>query len=403
MRKFFKYILPLGLIALSVVVVVIMVSVAKGKRPDRDDTTDQAIRVDAIPAEIASLNFVVASQGSVKPRTETTLVAEVAGKIVSVSANFISGGFFRQGEILLQIDPSDYETALLRAQASLAARKAQLADQQARSDQALKDWTNLGRQGEPSDLTLRIPQLAEAKAGVQAAEAELKEAERDLQRTRISVPYDGLVRNKKVDVGQYVTPGTPLGVTFAIDRAEIRLPLSNSDLAYLDLPSATRLDKAHRVPVTLTTEGAQSSGEWQAEIVRTEGVVDEISRVIYAVAEVVDPYGVLGQSNQLELKMGTFVRAQIQGLRADDVIVLPRSVLQADDTVLIANDERILEIRQVTVLRAEPRNVYISDGIEAGELVVTTSMDAPIPGTRLAVTGEDPPEPATDSDPGAEQ
>lgn len=403
MRKFFKYILPLGLIALSVVVVVIMVSVAKGKRPDRDDTTDQAIRVDAIPAEIASLNFVVTSQGSVKPRTETTLVAEVAGKIVSVSANFISGGFFRQGEILLQIDPSDYETALLRAQASLAARKAQLADQQARSDQALKDWTNLGRQGEPSDLTLRIPQLAEAKAGVQAAEAELKEAERDLQRTRISVPYDGLVRNKKVDVGQYVTPGTPLGVTFAIDRAEIRLPLSNSDLAYLDLPSATRLDKAHRVPVTLTTEGAQSSGEWQAEIVRTEGVVDEISRVIYAVAEVVDPYGVLGQSNQLELKMGTFVRAQIQGLRADDVIVLPRSVLQADDTVLIANDERILEIRQVTVLRAEPRNVYISDGIEAGELVVTTSMDAPIPGTRLAVTGEDPPEPATDSDPGAEQ
>ncbi len=403
MRKFFKYILPLGLIALSVVVVVIMVSVAKGKRPDRDDTTDQAIRVDAIAAEIASLNFVVTSQGSVKPRTETTLVAEVAGKIVSVSANFISGGFFRQGEILLQIDPSDYETALLRAQASLAARKAQLADQQARSDQALKDWTNLGRQGEPSDLTLRIPQLAEAQAGVQAAEAELKEAERDLQRTRISVPYDGLVRNKKVDVGQYVTPGTPLGVTFAIDRAEIRLPLSNSDLAYLDLPSATRLDKAHRVPVTLTTEGAQSSGEWQAEIVRTEGVVDEISRVIYAVAEVVDPYGVLGQSNQLELKMGTFVRAQIQGLRADDVIVLPRSVLQADDTVLIANDERILEIRQVTVLRAEPRNVYISDGIEAGELVVTTSMDAPIPGTRLAVTGEDPPEPATDSDPGAEQ
>ena len=155
--------------------------------------------------------------------------------------------------------------------------------------------------------------------------------------------------------------------------------------------------------MTLTTEGAHSSGQWQAEIVRTEGVVDEISRVIYAVVEVADPYGVLGRNDQQELKMGTFVRAQIQGLRADDVIVLPRSVLQADDTVLIANDERILEIRQVTVLRAEPRNVYISDGVEAGELVVTTSMDAPIPGTHLAVTGEDPPEPATDSDPGAEQ
>lgn len=391
MRKFFKYILPLGLIILSVLAVVVMVTVANSKRPDRKETTDLTVRVDAIPAEVASLNFAVRSQGAVRPRTETTLVAEVSGRIVSVSPNFISGGFFREGEVLLQIDPSDYQTGLLRAQASLAARKAQYADQKARSDQALKDWTNLGRQGEPSDLTLRKPQMAEALAAVQAAEAELQQAERDLQRTRIKVPYDGLVRSKMVDVGQYVTPGTRLGVTFAIDRAEIRLPLSNSDLAFLDLPSATRLDVAQRVPVKLAAEGARATGQWQAEIVRTEGVVDETSRVVYAVAEVIDPYGMLGQSNQPELRMGTFVRAEIQGLRAEDVVVLPRSVLQANDTVLIANKDRVLEIRKVNVVRAEPRQVYIDDGVEGGELVVTTSMDAPIPGTRLAITGEDPP------------
>jgi RND family efflux transporter MFP subunit len=393
MRKFFKYILPLALIVLSIVAVVVMVSVAKGKRPDRKEEVNPAVRIDAIPAEVASLNFSVYSQGTVKPRTETALVAEVPGQIVSVSENFIAGGFFRKGEVLLQIDPSDYETGLLRAQAALAARKAQLSEQQARSDQALKDWNNLGREGEPSELTLRIPQLAEARAAVQAAEAELQEAERDLKRTRIKVPYDGLVRSKLVDVGQYVAPGTPLGVTFSIDKAEIRLPLSNSDLAFLALPSATRLDRAHRVPVTLTADGAVTGGEWKAEIVRTEGVVDEASRVIYAVAEVVDPYGVLGLSRQAELKMGSFVRAEIQGLRADDVVVLPRSVLRPDDTVLVANAERKLEIRPVTVVRAEPRKVYISEGVEGGELIVTTSMDAPIPGTQLAVTGEDPPAP----------
>ena len=236
MRKFFKYILPLALMALSVLTVVVMVSVAKGKRPDRKEEVNPAVRIDAIPAEVASLNFSVHSQGTVRPRTETALVAEVPGQIVSVSENFIAGGFFRKGEVLLQIDPSDYETGLLRAQAALAARKAQLSEQQARSDQALKDWTNLGREGEPSDLTLRIPQLAEARAAVQAAEAELQEAERDLKRTRIKVPYDGLVRSKLVDVGQYVAPGTPLGVTFSIDKAEIRLPLSNSDLAFLSCP-----------------------------------------------------------------------------------------------------------------------------------------------------------------------
>jgi RND family efflux transporter MFP subunit len=389
-RRFFRYLLPLALMALSIVIVATLVVIAKNKRPERKDTTNQAVLVDVIQAELTSLHFKVYSQGSVEPRTQTTLVAEVAGQIVSVSSNFIAGGFFRKGEVLLQIDPSDYETGLLRAQATLASRKAQYADQKARSDQALKDWTNLGREGEPSDLVLRKPQLAEALAGVQAAEAELREAERNLERTRIRVPYEGLVRSKLVDVGQYVGPGTPLGVTFAVDTAEIRLPLSSSDLAYLDLPSATRLEQGRQVPVTLTTEEGKDSGVWQAEIVRTEGVVDQSSRVIYAVAEVVDPYGVLGQSEQAELRMGTFVRAEIEGLRADNVVVLPRSVLRPDDTVLIANEQRLLEIRPVTVARAEPKLVYIDGGISEGELVVTTSMDAPIAGTRLAINGELP-------------
>ena len=397
-RKFFRFILPIFLMGLSVAVVIALVAIAKGKRPDRIETADQAVLVDVIPAEMTSLNFKVFSQGPVEPRTETTLVAEVAGQIVSVSPNFLSGGFFRRGEVLLQIDPSDYETALLRAEANLAARKAKLADEKARSEQALKDWINLGRQGEPSDLVLRKPQLAEAQAGVQAAEAELQEAERDLQRTRIRVPYDGLVRSKLVDMGQYVAPGTPLGVTFAVDTAEIRLPLSGSDLAYLDLPSATRLDKPHRVPVTLTAENAGLGGRWQAEIIRTEGVVDPTSRVVYAVAEVVDPYGVLGQSTQPELIVGTFVRAAIEGRRAENVVVLPRSVLRPDDTVLIADSERKLELRPVTVARAEPSIVYLSSGIEDGELVVTTSLDAPIPGTPLTLRGEEPPAAATAGD-----
>jgi RND family efflux transporter MFP subunit len=388
MRKFLKFALPLLLIAGSVVVVVVMVAVAQGNRPERKDDMQAAMLVEAIPATVTSVDFTVTSQGSVMPRTETTLVAEVAGQIVSVSQNFIAGGFFRKGETLLQIDPSDYETALLRAQATLAARRAQLADQRARSEQALKDWVNLGRAGEPSDLVLRKPQLAEAQAAVQAAEAELKQAERNLERTRIRVPYDGLVRSKSVDVGQYVGPGTPLGVTFAVDRAEIRLPLSGNDLAFLEMPSATRLDADHRVPVTLIAEGDGIGGRWSGEIVRTEGVVDATSRVVYAVVEIVDPYGVLGASEQPELKMGTFVRAEIRGRRANDVVILPRSVLQPDDTVLIANADRELEVRPVTVARAEPREVYISAGIADGELVVTTPLEAPIPGTRLAIRGE---------------
>jgi RND family efflux transporter MFP subunit len=400
MRKFLKYILPLGLVVLSIVVVMALAARAKGNRPERKEEKTQAILVDAIAAERTSLSLSVHSQGSVRPRTETTVVAEVSGKIVEVSPNFIAGGFFRSGEVLLQIDPSDYQAALKRAQANLASRKAQHSEQKARSEQALKDWTNLGRKGEPSDLTLRKPQLAGALADVQAAEAELQKARRDLQRTRISVPYGGLVRTKQADIGQYVAPGTPLGVTFAIDTAEIRLPLSATDMSFLDLPSATDPRHSRLPPVILKSETAGISGQWQGEIIRTEGVIDEKSRVTYAVARVIDPYGVLGLSEQSELRMGTFVRAEIEGMRVENVVTLPRSLLRADHTVLIANDDSELEIRSVTVIRTEPRQVYISDGIEVGEWVITTQMDAPIGGTQVSISGQAPPapKPAADSE-----
>jgi RND family efflux transporter MFP subunit len=385
MRKFIRLILPLGLVILSIFLVAIMAGIAKNKRPERKEDGGQAILVETIVAAQRSLNFVVHSQGAVRPRTETTLVSEVSGKVVWVSPAFVAGGFFRRDEELLRIDPSDYEAALKRAEANLASRRARLADEQARSDQALKDWRNLGREGEPSDLVLRKPQLQDAIANVSAAEADLQKARRDLERTRITVPYDGLLREKMVDIGQYVAPGTRLGVSFAIDTAEIRLPLSATDLAYLELPSATESGDDRFPPVTLFAEEGGETRSWNARIIRTEGVMDETSRVLYAVAQVVDPYGVLGRSAQEELRMGTFVRAEIQGMAAENVIVLPRYVLQNDNTVLVANAQNELEIRPVTVVRAEPRTVYLSSGVRGGERIVTTTLDAPIPGLKLTV------------------
>jgi len=389
MGKFFKFILPLILIMTSIVVVVALVAYKKSQRAERKPETTQAILVDTIAAEVVSLNLMVSSQGTVRPRTETTLVAEVSGKIVSVSADFVAGGFFREGEVLLQIDPSDYRAGLKRAEAALASRKAKLADETARSQQALKDWQNMGKPGQPSDLGLRKPQMADAKANVSAAEADVEKARRDLERTQITLPYDGLVRQKFVDIGQYVTPGTRLGISFAIDTAEVRLPLTNNDLKYLQLPTGTAANKQDNPypPVTLSTQRAGDSDQWQAQIIRTEGVVDETSRVVYAVAQIIDPYGVLGQSHQQELKIGTFVHAEIQGLRAENVVVLPRYVLQPDDTIMIVNDDGELEILPVTVLRAESKKVYISSGIKDGARVITTTLDAPVPGTKLAING----------------
>lgn len=392
MRTFFKFMLPVFLVVTSIIVVVALVAYKKSQPLERKPETSQAVLVDTIVAEITSLNLTVSSQGTVRPRTETSLVAEVSGKVVSVSPDFVAGGFFREGEVLLQIDPSDYRAGLKRAQAALASRTAKLADETARSEQALKDWQNMGKQGEPSDLGLRKPQMADARANVSAAEADVEKARRDLERTQITVPYDGLVRQKAVDIGQFVSPGTRLGVTFAIDSAEIRLPLTSTDLSFLNLPSGTASAKGHKpLPsVTLSAQAAGNRKQWQAKIIRTEGVVDESSRLVYAVAQVVDPYTVLGQSHQNELKIGTFVYAEIEGLRVENVVVLPRYVVQADHTVFVVNDQNKLEILPVEVLRAEAKKVYISSGIDAGTRVITTTLDAPVPGTQLSINGKDP-------------
>ncbi|MFN2169492.1 MAG: efflux RND transporter periplasmic adaptor subunit, partial [Anaerolineae bacterium] len=308
--------------------------------------------------------------------------------IVSVSPDFVAGGFFRAGEVLLEIDPSDYQTALKGAEATLASRRARLAEEQARSEQAIKDWQNLGRRGEIPELVARKPQLADAQANVLAAEADLEKARRNLQRTRVSVPYDGLVREKRVDVGQFVGAGVQLGVTFSIATAEIRLPLTPADLEFLELPSSMDATAGNFPPVSLAAEVGGQSHTWDARLIRTEGVLDESSRVLYGVAEVTDPYGVLGAERRQPLRMGTFVRAAIEGRYMNDIVVLPRYLLRNDGTVLVANQERELEVRDVEVARAEPEWVYITSGLRAGEHVITTTLDAPIPGTRLLVRGE---------------
>ena len=387
-KKLLHYFLPLGLIILAIVVVIGMATMARGKRPERQDSGQTAVLVETIPAKARSLNFIVQSQGSVRPRTQTNLVAQVSGIVVSVSNNFVAGGFFRAGEVLLEIDPSDYQTALKRAEAALASKKAKLTEEKSRSEQAIKDWRNLGRAGDPPDLVMRKPQLADAMANVLAAEADIEKARRDLQRTRISIPYDGLLRDRQVDIGQYVTPGTQLGISFAVDSAEIRLPLAAADLAFLNLPASTDTDIEDYPEVSLTAEFGSVTKTWEARLIRTEGVLDESSRVLYAVASVIDPYGFLGQSPQDELRMGTFVRAAINGRYVENVVVLPRYVLRNDNTVLVANAERELEVRDVLVARAEARQVYITDGVSDGELVITTTLDAPIPGTRLVLRGE---------------
>jgi RND family efflux transporter MFP subunit len=346
---------------------------AKGLRqePPKREIDDRALLVDVLQLETLSAELAVRSQGTVLPRTQTLLGAEVAGSIVEISPKFIPGGVFGAGEVLLRIDATDYEVAVRQAEALVKQRRIEF-------DGAAK----LRQQGYRAEA-----EYASAAAALASAEAELVRAQRNLERTEIRLPYEGMVLSKDADLGQFVSPGARLGVTFATDYAEVRLPLTDQDLAFVDLPDATEIAQtgaSEGPPVTLTATRMGKPATWQARIVRSEGVVDEKSRVTYAVARIDDPYGLHREG--IPLPVGTFVTADIAGRVMDDVIRVPRSALRAASQLLIVDDDNRIRIRDVDVIRADARYAYIGGGAEAGERIAVSAIETPLNGMYVRTT-----------------
>lgn len=380
----------------------LMLMVKNRPTPETREISQAAMLVDVVEAEQATGPFMIEAQGTVRPVTQTRLAAEVSGTIVEISSDFVAGGFFEAGDILARIDPSDYQAALLQAEAELASAQARLSDETARSDQAGRDWQRLhGDSRQPGDLVLRLPQVAEARAAVQAAEAGVLRARRNLDRTEIRLPYDGLVRSREVDLGQYVSPGTNVGVTFSVQTAEVRLSLSNQDLAYLDLPTPGRRGD-WQPPVLLRGEVAGQQGLWEGRVIRTEGVVDENTRLSYAVVEVDDPYNLKSGEPRVPLQIGSFVQAQIQGRDASGLILLPRQALRQEDRLYLVDEQGKLEIRTVEVIRSTTDQVYLQNSIKPGDSIITTAIQAPIPGLAVQIRETEAVEPELRVRPAAE-
>ncbi|MBG87207.1 MAG: efflux transporter periplasmic adaptor subunit [Verrucomicrobiales bacterium] len=328
----------------------------------------------------------VASQGTVRPRTEGTLNPQVTGVVVEVSPNFRDGGFFEKGEVLLRIDKRDYENALTIAQATLTDAESSFEEEKALAEQAAEDWKRLGRKGKPNALALRKPQLAKASSNVVSAKARVERAQRDLDRTEIRAPYAGRILDQSVDVGRLVTPGTVLASIYAVDYAEIRLPLSNQQLAHVDVPEAYRGENVSRAQsepeVELTTRLGQQEFIWHGRIVRAEGAVDTRSRQLFVVAQVDDPYG-RKDTGQPPLKVGMFVRAKIQGKTMERAFVIPRESVRHDGEILLIDPENKLSRHAVEVAWRDSKNVVVTGGVKPGSLLCLTSLPFAVNGASV--------------------
>lgn len=367
-----KFVVIPGILIAAVALAVAMSQFAP-EQPKRENRKLDLL-VDTYPLELTTEQFRVRSQGTVQPRTQTVLSAEVSGAIVEMSPKFVAGGVFAANEVLMRIDPSDYRVAVNRTRALVKQRQIEY-------DGAKK----LRSQGYRAES-----EYASAAAALAAAEAEFDSAQRNLERTYIRLPYEGMVLSKESDLGQFVNPGTRLGVTFATDVAEVRLPLTDQELAFVDLPGATDVARSGSadgpmVRLTATRKGRQEA--WDARIVRSEGVVDERSRVTYAVAQIEDPYRLHGDGTPLPI--GTFVAAEIAGTQGVEAIRIPRTALRGSNQVLVVTADDKIDIRAVDIAYSDQGFVYVTGGVAPGERITTTAIEAPTNG--MSVRTDDSP------------
>ncbi len=336
------------------------------EKPEQDTRPLVSIK----PLSFDTITLDVKSYGIVKPKNHTELVAQVSGQVVSLSDQFVQGGFVKQGDILARIDPNDYEAALIEAEAGLAQASSALEIERAQVSVAQAEWDRIkgdSHQVIPSELYLRKPQLAEKLANYRAAQASVKRAKRNLERTYIKAPYDAIIEERLISLGSVVNPGNSFGSLSSTSLAEIRLPVADKDLQYLD-------NQGIGANVSISAEFAGKQTTWQATIVRTEGVVDQRSRMNYLVAQVATPYQ---QKNPL--RFGSYINATIQGRALDNAIVVPHHLVK-DNKIAVLQEGETLTFKTLHIVREQNGMVIADNGLANGEKLITSALEYPTEG-----------------------
>lgn len=367
-----KLIVP-GLVVLaSIFGAVTLMATAPRLEPSAMEPIATTVRVvNVVPEQI---RLRVHSQGTVVPNTESELTPEVSGRVVWMSPSLVNGGSFDKDEVLLRLERKDYESNRDRANASLTRAEAEFEHAQFEYQrlQSLEERQLVSR----SQLENALRAMRVAEAARQDARAALQQAKRDLERTNVKAPFRGLVRTEAIDIGQFVGRGEALATLYASDQAEVSLPIADRQLAFLNLPIGHRgeLPLERQPAVTLSAEYAGRQLTWKGRVVRTEAQIDVASRMLHVIARVSNA------DQEAPLSVGLFVTAEIEGLLAEDVVLLPRIALRSGNRVLVVDDQNRLHFRDVEPLRLYQDQVIIKSGLQSGDRVCVSPLQTPIEG-----------------------
>jgi RND family efflux transporter MFP subunit len=384
-KRFIQLGISVVLIAMGVVGLLVLTASKPEMKKRQPPAPVPMVRI--IKTHSGSQTVYIRGEGTVRPLREINLVSEVGGKVVRVSPALVNGGVFKKDDTLLQIDPVDYELAVTLAKAKVkdAESRLQLAEEEALA--AVEEWRLLypdssSEDNKPPALVAKQPQLAAAQAKLEADKADLSKALLHLERTKLKAPFAGRVGEEKVDIGQYVSPGQILGTLYSTEAAEIVVPLEGGDLFWFDVPAFTSKDgRGASAVIRASIAGRELS--WPGKVVRTEGRLDERTRMIHVVVRVDKPY-----ARKPPLILGLFVTVDIEGRKLQSVTVIPREALHQGNVVWVLDQESRLRFRKVEVARIQGDEVIVTKGLEDGETVVTTPLKAVTDGMTVRLVSE---------------
>ncbi len=387
-EKLMKIVLPVLILLCGTGLMIFLIAVRP--EPKREPAKDLGALVNTVTVQKADRHIIVSATGTVQPSQEVTVIPQVSGVITYISPSMVAGGFAQKGDLLIEIEDTDYRIALEQAKATRAKSEYDLAITESQARVARSEWERLNRETEeqPNPLVVYEPQLKNARAARASAQAAVEQAELNLLRTGIRAPFNCRIRSETVDLGQYVNSGMSIAVIAGTDAAEIVLPLPPDDLGWIRVPGWNTTGQGSSA--TILQRRADRDHTWHGHVIRSLGEVDTRSRMMKVVVSVQDPYNRLAkETERAVLSAGAFVETEIKGSRLSEVFPLPRAAVRDNGTVWIMDDENMLRIRPVTIVRSERDIVLVSEGLTHGDRVVITSLAGAVDGMKLRTeTGE---------------
>jgi len=381
--KMKRALLPFLVIVISLVLTFVLVKSRKTPKPHEAPHLGPLVEVGILTK--ADRQILISGTGSAQSRYEVSITPQVKGRVSKLAPQMVAGGTFQKGELLFAIEDVDYQLAIAHAQATLAQAELELLRNENLADLARKEWHSLNNESdlEPNPLVVYEPQLKSARALRDAAQANVKQAKLNLERTRVFAPFDCYVRSEQLEIGQFLNAGAPVATVAGIDQIEIVVPLPLEEIVWLQVPRKGTKQRGSLAKVELQSGGR--TFHWQGEITRSLGEIDPRNRMARVVVTVNDPFTEDTEKANLlnDLLPGMFVNVQILGEELSDIISVPRGAMHDNDTIWVIDDENRLHIREVDILRRERDEVLIRSGLDANEKIVLTNLSGAAEGMLL--------------------